>query len=134
MLINELRLKNLQVNPTVQPGTTSPKVNQNTNPQDSPFAQALKEQLDKKTQGVEFSKHAIDRINERSIDLNDGNKLERLNKAVEIAQQKGANETLVLVDQTAFVVNVKNNKVITTMSQQDMMGNIFTNIDSTVII
>ncbi len=133
MLINELRLKNLQVNPSASP-STSPKVSQSTNPQGSPFAQALKEQLEKKSQGVEFSKHAIDRINERSIDLSDGNTLERLNKAVEIAQQKGANETLVLVDQTAFVVNVKNNKVITTMSQQDMMGNIFTNIDSTVII
>jgi len=134
MLINELRLKNLQVNSqnSINP---SVKANQNsTKPQESPFAQALKSQLEKNTQGVEFSKHAIDRISERSIDMNDGNKLERLNKAVEIAQQKGANETLVIVDQTAFVVNVKNNKVITTMSQQDMMGNIFTNIDSTVII
>lgn len=134
MLINELRLKNLQVNtPTQLNPSTKPSQN-SSKPQESPFAQALKEQLDKKTGGVEFSKHAIDRLNDRSINLNDGNKLERLNKAVEIAQQKGANETLVIVDQTAFVVNVKNNKVITTMSQQDMMGNIFTNIDSTVII
>lgn len=134
MLINELRLKNLQVNtPTQLNPNTKPSQN-SSKPQESPFAQALKEQLNKNTGGVEFSKHAIDRLNDRSINLNDGNKLERLNKAVEIAQQKGANETLVIVDQTAFVVNVKNNKVITTMSQQDMMGNIFTNIDSTVII
>jgi len=134
MLINELRLKNLSVNPTSQPTPSTKASQSSTKPQDSPFAQALKEQLTKKTASVEFSKHAMDRINERSINMTDGNKLERLNKAVEIAQQKGANETLVIVDQTAFVVNVKNNKVITTMSQQDMMGNIFTNIDSTVII
>jgi len=133
MLINELRLKNLQVNsPTTNPSTKAPQTT--TKPQDSPFAQALKEQQAKNTQGVEFSKHAMDRISERSINMTDGNKLERLNKGVEIAQQKGVNETLVIVDQTAFVVNVKNNKVITTMSQQDMLGNIFTNIDSTVIM
>jgi len=134
MLINELRLKNLQVN-TQSP--VNPNVNANkssSKPQESAFAQALKEQLQKKAEGVEFSKHAMDRINERSIDLSADNKLERLNKAVSIAQQKGANETLVIVDQTAFVVNVKNNRVITTMSQQDMIGNVFTNIDSTVII
>ncbi len=98
------------------------------------FAAALQRRLDEKQGGVEFSKHAIQRLEERSIDLTEGNTLERLNKGVEIAADKGSSETLVLVDQTAFVVSVKNNKVITTMSNEDLMGNIFTNIDSTVII
>ena len=106
----------------------------NQTPQDSTFAQTLKKQLEKQSGSVEFSKHAIDRINQRNIDMQEDDKMERLNKAVELAQQKGANETLVLIDQTAFVVSVKNNKVITTMSQQDMVGNVFTNIDSTVIM
>lgn len=97
------------------------------------FAAALKQKIEEK-QGVEFSKHAIQRLEERSIDISTGNILERLNKGVEIAADKGSNETLVLVDKTAFVVSVKNNKVITTMSNEDLMGNIFTNIDSTVII
>ncbi len=98
------------------------------------FAAALQRRLDEKQGGVEFSKHAIQRLEERSIDLTEGNTLERLNKGVEIAADKGSSETLVLVDKTAFVVSVKNNKVITTMSNEDLMGNIFTNIDSTVII
>ncbi|MGN1423727.1 MAG: TIGR02530 family flagellar biosynthesis protein [Oscillospiraceae bacterium] len=98
------------------------------------FAAALQRKLDEKQGGVEFSKHAIQRLEERSIDLTEGNTLERLNKGVEIAADKGSSETLVLVDKTAFVVSVKNNKVITTMSNEDLMGNIFTNIDSTVII
>lgn len=100
------------------------------------FAAALQEKLAEKQQtgGVEFSKHAIQRLEERSIDLAEGNTLERLNKGVEIAADKGSNETLVLVDQNAFVVSVKNNKVITTLSNEDLRGNIFTNIDSTVII
>ena len=58
----------------------------------------------------------------------------RLNDGIEIAAEKGSNETLVLVDKTAFVVSVKNRTVITTMSQEDLKGNIFTNIDSTVIM
>lgn len=97
------------------------------------FAQALRARIEEK-QGVEFSKHAIQRLEERSIDLSGGDTLERLNKGVEIAAEKGSSETLVLVDRTAFVVSVKNNKVITTMSNEDLTGNIFTNIDSTVII
>ena len=134
MNINEFRLKNLQVNPSIQNDSQVKVSHNNTKPQESAFAQTLKEQLNKKAGSVEFSKHAIDRINQRSIDMDAGNKLERLNKAVELAQEKGANDILVLIDQTAFVVNVKNNKVITTMSEQDMVGNVFTNIDSTVII
>ena len=98
------------------------------------FAQALQQKLDEKSSGVEFSKHAIKRLEERSIDVTEGDTLERLNKGVEIAADKGSSETLVLVDSTAFVVSVRNNKVITTMSNEDLVGNIFTNIDSTVII
>jgi flagellar operon protein len=65
--------------------------------------------------------------------LTENNTLERLDKAVEAAQQKGANDALVLIDSTAFLVSVKNNKVITTVSADDLQGNVFTNIDSAVI-
>lgn len=97
------------------------------------FAKALEQKL-QENKGVEFSKHAMQRISERSIDLSEGNTLERLNKGVEIAAGKGSSETLVLVDTNAFVVSVKNNKVITTVNREELLGNIFTNIDSTVII
>lgn len=97
------------------------------------FAEALAEKLDAK-QGVEFTKHAMQRLNERSIDITEGDTLDRLNKGVEIAADKGSSETLVLVGQNAFVVSVKNNKVITTIPQEELKGNIFTNIDSTVIM
>lgn len=98
------------------------------------FAQALQQKISEKQGGVEFTKHAMQRLSERSIDITEGNTLERLNKGVEIAADKGSVETLVLVDRNAFVVSVKNNKVITTIPQEEMIGNIFTNIDSTVII
>ncbi len=116
MNINEFRLNNLKVNTQIQPEYQKKVSQDNTKSQDSAFAHALREKLNQNTGSVEFSKHALDRINQRSIDMTEGNKLERLNKAVELAQEKGASETLVLIDRTAFVVNVRNNKVITTMS------------------
>ena len=61
---------------------------------------------------------------------------EKLNEkhGVELAAGKGSSETLVLVGRNAFVVSVKNNKVITTLSDNELNGNVFTNIDSTVIV
>ena len=81
-----------------------------------------------------FSKHALERISERRIDIENGDTLERLNKAVELAGEKGSNDALVMIGSNAFIVSIKNNKVITTLSADDMQGNIFTNIDSTVIM
>ena len=96
------------------------------------FAQTLDSELKKRE--VDFSAHAIRRLESRQIDVAENDKMERLNRGVEIAAEKGSEESLILVDSTAFVVSVKNNKVITTVSADDLKGNIFTNIDSTVII
>lgn len=135
MLINELRLRNLQVTTGtgVKTTTNAGNANKSESTDQSSFAQALQTELGKKTD-LSFSKHAVRRIESRNIEVLDGDKLERLNKGIQIAAGKGSDETLVLVDSTAFVVSVKNNTVITTMSQEDLKGNIFTNIDSTVII
>lgn len=132
MLISEyLALRNQISVTTGNPTVNLPETNQ---AEGESFAEALRSKISERQQGVEFSKHAIQRLEERSIDLEAGNTLERLNKGVEIAADKGSSETLVLVDTTAFVVSVKNNKVITTLSNEDLTGNIFTNIDSTVIM
>ena len=101
-------------------------------PPSRPFADVLQEQLGPNT-GVSFSKHAVQRAAQRSIDLSPSN-LSRLNEGVRLAGQKGLNDTLILIDQTAFLVNVPNNKVITAVNGSDLTGNVFTNIDGTVII
>lgn len=103
------------------------------NSEGNTFAEELKQQLEANG-GVQFSNHAIKRIESRNITIEANDTLERLNKGIEIAAEKGSSDSLILVDSTAFLVSVKNNKVITTMSQDDMKGNIFTNIDSTVIM
>ncbi len=139
MLISEyLQLRNLQVTTGKAQGLPQTQQNggQAAGPQESGFAKELKSQLEALNQssGVQFSKHAMERINERNIDLSEDNRLDRLNRAVELAGEKGSDDTLVMIDTTAFLVSVKNNKVITTLTADDMQGNIFTNIDSTVIM
>lgn len=134
MLISEyLALRNQISVTTGSPVGAATPAARKDQAQEGDFAAALKSALEEKS-GIEFSKHAIQRLEERSIDVTEGDMLERLNRGVEIAADKGSSETLVLVDQNAFVVSVRNNKVITTLSNDDLKGNIFTNIDSTVII
>lgn len=135
MLISEyLALRNQISVTTGSPvGTANVNVPEPQSEGTESFAAALQSKIEEK-QGVEFTKHAIQRLSERSIDITEGDMLERLNKGVGIAADKGSSETLVLVGENAFVVSVKNNKVITTVPKEELKGNIFTNIDSTVIV
>ncbi len=81
---------------------------------------------------IHFSKHAAGRLNERNIEISDV-LMNRLSAGTQAAREKGINETLVMVDQLAFIVNVKNSTVITAMDQRDADANVFTNIDGAVI-
>lgn len=82
---------------------------------------------------VTFSKHANERLASRNINLND-DQIDRLNKGVMQAKEKSINESLVMMDNIAFIVNVKNNTVITAMDQENNDSNVFTNIDGAVIV
>lgn len=130
MLISEY-LAQRSVVGGVTTGNVSPQINVPKDAENS-FAKALDSEIRKRE--VDFSAHAIRRLESRQIDIVENDKIDRLNRGVEIAAEKGSEESLILVDSTAFVVSVKNNKVITTVSADDLKGNIFTNIDSTVII
>lgn len=116
-------------NSTVTATDEAPRVNA----QGNSFADELKAMLSGRSQ-VQFSNHAIKRLENREIDVMENDSLERLNKGVELAAQKGCGQSLILVDSTAYIVSVANNKVITTISQADLKDNVFTNIDSTVIV
>lgn len=83
--------------------------------------------------GVAFSKHAIARAEERGIEVNQ-KLVDQLADSVEKAQAKGATNILAFDENRAFIINVPNSRVITTMSQEEMKDNIFTNIDGAVIL
>ena len=83
--------------------------------------------------GVKFSAHAIERLKSRGISL-DQDTLKRLNSAIDKAAEKGSKESLMLTDDAAFIVSVKNKTVITAMDRGSIKDNVFTNIDSTVFV
>ena len=82
---------------------------------------------------LKFSKHASTRLQDRNIELSDS-QIDRLSAGMQKANEKGINESLVLMDQMAFIVNVKNNTVITALNEQEIKENVFTNIDGAVIV
>ena len=82
---------------------------------------------------IKFSKHAAGRLADRNIELTK-TQMERLQEGTERAGEKGIKESLVIVDELAFIVNVPSSTVITAMNQQDATENVFTNIDGAVIM
>lgn len=82
---------------------------------------------------VKFSKHAVSRLQDRNIELTNS-QLKRLQEGTQRAGEKGINESLVIVDQLAFIVNIPNKTVVTAMDQTEASQNIYTNIDGAVII
>ncbi len=83
---------------------------------------------------VKFSRHAVNRLSDRGIDLSQ-EQMQRLNQGKIQAGEKGIQESLILMDQLAFIVNVPNNTVVTAMDQTDSTkSNVFTNIDGAVIV
>lgn len=79
---------------------------------------------------VKFSKHASERLLTRNIDMSEEQRA-RLQDAASQAREKGMREPLVMVDNLAFIVNVKSNTVITAVN--DTKQAVFTNIDGAII-
>ena len=101
-------------------------------PADGSFAELLREASAADGQQLRFSKHALERIQRRGISL-DSTTLGRLAEGVGRIKGKGASDSLVLVDGTAFVVSVPNRTVITAVGPEHMREHVFTNIDSAAI-
>ena len=111
----------------------TPNINRSNN--SVSFEDILKQQFKEKTQVSElkFSKHATQRLSDRNISLSE-EQLARLQKGAELSNEKGIKESLVLMDDFAFIVNTQNNTVITAMEQEKQGENIFTNIDGEVFV
>ena len=100
-------------------------------PKGPAFADVLRSHTEQ-PQPLQFSKHALQRVERRGIEL-EGQTLERLQAGVDRAAAKGSRDSVVFVDGTAFVVSVKNRTVITAVDTEHMREHVFTNIDSAVI-
>ncbi|MDE6182309.1 MAG: hypothetical protein K2F59_03795 [Eubacteriales bacterium] len=106
--------------------TNTPQVNlQETN--------TFKDILETKseTSNIQFSKHASMRLGNRNLSLSNS-QIKRVEQGIEKAKAKGINDSLVLVDNIALVVNVKNNIVITAIQNDN--EKVYSNIDGAVIV
>lgn len=98
---------------------------------DTQFGDLLKQTV-RDSQPVKFSAHAQNRLQHRQISLTDP-QVARLEKGVNNAAEKGAESSLVLLDNLAFIVSVRNRTVVTALDQAQTSSHVFTQIDSAVI-
>ena len=97
------------------------------------FGALLQQEIRVAEPAISFSKHAQNRAAERGIEV-DETLMGQLADSVERAQAKGATNILAFDATRAFIINVPHGRVITTMSQEEMEENIFTNIDGAVFL
>ena len=97
------------------------------------FQEQLTKLQNEAKEDLSFSKHAVRRLEERNIEMNDG-LMDDLRNAVSEAKKKGARDVAVIGRQGIFIVNVPNNVVVTTMAEDDMRNKTLTNIDSAVFM
>src|SRR5690554_209823 len=82
---------------------------------------------------LKFSNHAEVRLEQRGIRFG-ADQLNKLETAIDKAAAKGSKESLILIQDVALIVNIKNRTVVTAIDGSQMKDNVFTQIDSAVII
>ena len=128
MTDNRVYFPNQPIQP-IQPSAVKPRTAGMVNTLGS-FDQVLNQTLG----NVKFSQHATQRLQTRNINLSN-DQMNQLKSAVDKAAQKGARESLILMNNDlALVVSVTNRTVITAMDGSSIRDNVFTNIDSAVIV
>ncbi|MDF9410881.1 flagellar protein [Brevibacillus laterosporus] len=118
---------------------STPKKTGASQPATKPFDQWLSDSLtaqqsqSSSPKALSFSQHAVQRMRESGIELQPED-MQRLESGFQKARDKGARESLILMDNVAYVVSISNQKVITAMDESRMKENVFTNIDSAVFV
>lgn len=84
-------------------------------------------------EALKFSNHAVERMQTRGIRFTPED-MTRLNDAVSRAAAKGSKDSLILMNDSALIVSVKNKTVVTVMDKTALKENVFTNIDSTIVM
>ena len=105
---------------------------QKTNKNQKSFREVFNSKIQAKDE-VKFSKHAKKRIDSRNIQLGE-KEFDKLLSGLEKAENKGSKDSLIMVDDVAYVVSVENKTVITAIDDQNVKENVFTNIDSAVFM
>ncbi len=96
------------------------------------FKEVLSKEINKKD-GFVISNHAAERLKDRNITLNESD-MNKINDGINKALEKGASESLILYKDVAFLTSIKNRTIITAVDKESSKGNVFTNIDSVVLL
>lgn len=123
----------IRFNPILTPPISKPQStnNQSSKINGSSFEDLLSGEISKHD-GVKFSKHAQTRLESRNIELQSDD-MDKLNNAVSKASSKGVQDSLIVMNGLAFIVNVPDRMVVTAMPVSEASSNVFTNIDGAVI-
>ena len=119
------------IQPVSTPGrseTTYPSVSN----EKASFKQVFEKEL-RRSEGIQFSHHASQRMSERGMNLTP-DLMSKMNNAVNQAAAKGSKQSLVLIQNAAYIVNVPSRTVITALNDPFKQGHVFTAIDSTICI
>ena len=111
-----------------QPAQESRSLQQNR--QNNQFQRILDDKLGKGE--LTFSAHAMQRLQQRDITLTN-NDLTRLQEAVNEVEAKGGRQSLIHMNDVSYVVSVPNRTVITALDSTSG-GNVFTQIDSAMVL
>lgn len=102
----------------------------NINKQAASFKELLQGQINNNG-NLKFSKHALERLEQRKIQLT-SQEVNKLHRAINKAAEKGIRETLIIMDNKAFIASVPNRTVITAATGNQLKENVFTNIDGAI--
>lgn len=89
--------------------------------------------LDQQEKTLRFSHHAELRLKQRGIELKP-DQLQRIENAIDRAASKGAKDSLLIMNDLALIVNVKSRTIVTAMDGAQLKDNVFTQIDSAVVV
>lgn len=113
------------------PTQIQPKSTQLQTPSNS-FHTLLRQQIESRSE-LKISKHAEKRLEERGITI-EPEKWQLIQNKVHEAKQKGVDDSLVILENATLIVNAKNQTVITAMNRNETEGQLFTNINGTILI
>lgn len=106
--------------------------NRETKKTTTSFKDVLDKQINEKESFI-ISNHAAERLRQRDISFNEVD-MKNINEGINKAEDKGCKESLILYKDTALITSIKNRTIITAVDKESSKGNVFTNVDSVIIL
>jgi flagellar operon protein len=139
--INNMLIPNVTKLPSQKNVDTANKLNLN---ETSEFKNLLDTTLERATEntqesalpvkkGIHLSTHALRRLQERNLTL-DKEEYTKLQTAMDRLKLKGGQDSLVITSKAAYIVDVPKNTIVTAIDKESIGENVFTKIDSTILM